>query len=268
MSKTVICVLTKGYSDTSEYNQLVNRNNALASTLGHDAKLFDYFFFHEGNIPDAHQAFIQASTPALQMTFINVADDFVRELVPSSNSNEFCHSTWLSDSFPFGYKCMCRFWLHRFLQYTTDYKYVIRVDEDCVVQGLPLAQITNDMHDNNQYYMTPVFVGADEPDVVVGLNEFVENFIASNASCDIQTPVYDRNPYTNVAIFDADYFRNSNLIMAFCDAVDKSGSIFINRWGDLPLWGVILSCFVPDVHYGVDTRIKYLHGSHALHINK
>jgi hypothetical protein len=49
--------------------------------------------------------------------------------------------------------------------------------------------------------------------------------------------------------------------------IDESHGIYSNRWGDLPIWGMILSTLIDEKHYRQEKSISYLHGSHNIIIN-
>lgn len=228
----------------------------------------DVLLFHEGNIGPDHQSHIQSQTPQMPIRFIDVSDEFSQDLVQTCKPGGYCYNTPLSDSFPPGYRHMCRFWTHAFLKYTEGYRYVMRVDEDCyVTNDFQLGAMISDMIKHEILYKTGILWGHDDPQVIVGMAQFMDDFVRVHKDEVTRTPVYDKNPYTNVALMDADFFRSSDLFKAFFKGVDETGCIYINRWGDLPIWGAALSCLVPSHAYNEDARIRYFHGSHTFAVN-
>ena len=130
-------VLTRGYTDPSEYDRmLIPRNKAIAKWAPVD---MDHLIFHEGNIPAAHHQYILERSPAsMHIIFVNVANLFdPSKDVPCNDvpQTSACQCTPLSNSFSLGYKHMCHFWFIDFLRYVRGYKFVIRVDEDCIVHS-------------------------------------------------------------------------------------------------------------------------------------
>ncbi len=263
--RVVIAALTRGFHDTNAYATLIARNRSLSDVAICDQDLdVHHVLFHEGNISQEHQLYIADKTPSLNLKFVDVSEEF--RYVPSDQGCKtgLCKETQGSARFSLGYKTMCRFWLHRFLDYTHDYDYVVRVDEDCVVKSLDLTSIIDDMRSSGKVYLTPSLMSEDSHDVVIGLARFSDRFAQEKG---LAHPVYNQNPYTNVFVMNIEYFKCLALYQEYCKEVDKTGCIYINRWGDLPLWGVILSIMVPRDKWAVENRLVYYHGSHCNHIN-
>ena len=255
-----IATLTRGgFADHIGYDSLIKRNISIETYVyGFQNQNKDVLIFHEGNVSLADQDYIQSKTPSMPLIFVNVASEFgdVPKAAAKPMSN-YCHVTELSDSFPVGYKHMCRFWFSGFLRFTTAYRYVIRIDDDCIVNSFPegLVQL---MDVNDLTLVAAKMDSTDSTDVTIGLQDFVrQNFF--------QEIDFFKFPYTNVVIFDADYFRSSIPYQNFVDLVDASGCIYVNRWGDLPLWGAAIQ--VLHINSFEDKRIAYLHGSHNAQIN-
>ena len=173
------------------------------------------------------------------------------------------------DFFNFGYKCMCRFWFYAFLKYTNKYKYVIRIDEDCIVKEFSYT-IFNKMMSENIYLSAPSIVNDFNDGIYAdGMKECVNEFMIINSDIVSKqlnfgdsVPV---SPYTNFVIIDVDYFMKSILFKRWYEFIENDGGIFVNRWGDMPLWGLFLS--FSDVKYYEEKSILYYHKSHNLTIN-
>jgi len=160
---------------------------------------------------------------------------------------------------------MCKFWFNGFLSVTKNYKYVIRIDEDCVIFKFPLDDLMEKFRESNVKYMTPsVYASEDSIGVTNGLKEFSISY-ASSIGKDNNLR-FNHNPYTNIFIMDADYFRSNQVFNNFSRFIDESKCIFINRWGDLPLWGIILSLMDCSIIY-IASQVKYYHSSHQLKVN-
>ena len=154
MKKIAICILTRGYKSRFQYADLIRRNRAIFKVIeapGEDFSI-DYLVFHEGNICKSHQDFIARYSNLPDIKFIDVGYEFQS---PSNMTSVYCHSTVLSNSFSIGYKAMCRFWSDRFLDYTKEYRYVVRIDEDCIIKNFPLSALIQEMQSSNINYMTP-----------------------------------------------------------------------------------------------------------------
>jgi hypothetical protein len=135
-NKNAIVALTRGYTDLSRYDVLIKRNISIYEKISVINNNFDVILFHEGNITDEQQNYIQSKTPLLPLKFFNVKEVGTKNAFNNSLNivnNELCPPTQLSLSFSLGYKHMCHFWSIDFLQYLKNYKYIMRLDEDCIV---------------------------------------------------------------------------------------------------------------------------------------
>jgi hypothetical protein len=266
VTRVAVAALTKGYADLNEYKMLISRNISLSKTKNNEGLEVHYILFHEGNITTDHQEYIRKETPDLDIRFIDVSEEF--HYIPSNKgiSNGICRPTCTSRAFSHGYKSMCRFWLHRFLEYTDGYDYVVRVDEDCIIKSMPLSLIISDMQSRDFVYMTPLLLDADGEEVTMGLDKVSTDFAKDRG---LPPPIFNKNPYTNVFIMNSKFFKGNSIFKDFCNVVDDTGCIYANRWGDLPMWGIILSMIMPGSNskWGVENRIRYYHGSHSNHIN-
>ena len=56
--------------------------------------------------------------------------------------------------------------------------------------------------------------------------------------------------------------RSKKIIFEYVDAIDKSDSIYVYRWGDLPLWGEVFHYFLDPNDVKLDKNLVYFHGSH------
>ena len=267
-----VCVLTRGYDRLDAYDVLCVRNDRIRKWLEKvhsDVKSkydFDIVVFHEGNILEGHREYIQSMTPDLPLIFRDVRHEFEMEAGSGSDTCLYCKPTPESERFPVGYKHMCRFWFSRFLKHTRDYDIVIRIDEDCWIEPFDLHRVLEHMRASGCVYVTPRWVGADDPSVTDGLIAVCDAFARDHG---LPAPSYDRNPYTSVFIMDAAYFRENRIVQAFFRRIEETGCIYRNRWGDLPLWGVLLSCM--GLHEQErcceELALRYLHFSHWHKIN-
>jgi len=261
--EVAICVLARGYFFKRKYKKLIDRNNSIFEKIScKNTTKFDFLIFHEGNISDSDKEYINKNSPHCEIKYISVKNFFKRRRIAGKNA--FCHETSTSKKFGWGYKCMCHFWFDEFLRYTIDYRYVIRIDEDCIIKDFPLDSLIDTMKCELIKYITPRIYGHDNPDVTIGMQELCNEFV--NEQRINISPSFDRNPYTNVFLMDGDYFRGNEIFLSFSRKVNKSGCIYVNRWGDLPLWGCVLSLLDKEI-FNITNSIKYIHGSHNEVIN-
>jgi hypothetical protein len=268
--KNAIVVLTRGYTDVRFYTSLINRNIFIyKNIISKTGDIFDFIIFHEGNISESDKKFINDQTPNLNIIFSDLrytGNKKAFNSLPKTENNPMCPSTRLSNSFPIGYKHMCHFWSLDFLNYLKDYKYIIRVDEDCFINEYDVS-ILDQMEKNNTIFSCPFFQEQDVDEVILGLETLRNDFCEKN-SIRINTKFSDiRCPYTNVMIVDIENICKNQTIINFLNEIDNSGCIYFNRWGDLPIWGVILDTFLTESSYKEEKGIKYFHGSHNKPIN-
>jgi hypothetical protein len=169
-------------------------------------------------------------------------------------------STELSESFTAGYKNMCRFWFCGFLPYLKYYDYVCRIDEDCLVTSMNLADIIKDMEIEQAFYKTGSFILMDNPDVTIGLEYHINKF-CQNINIEKRSDILLGVPSTNLFILNLNHLRSCDIFYKFAEYIDKSGGIYACRWGDAPLWGGYLSLKNVSKTSSIDTRISYFHGS-------
>lgn len=262
--KIAIGCLLRGYKKLSEYDDFLLRSKSVLASikLKETEAAIHHIIFHEGNICLNHQNYLKKKS-GIEFIFVNVEAEFVWQDIPESS---FCYSTTLSDSFSSGYKSMCRFWFDGFIRYVQDYDYLVRIDEDCVIYRSSIIEIINEMHSCNSTYATPFIYGVDDPLVTIGLKDLVTAFQTNKGLELTYDPSF--NPYTNVFFVDVDRISNNAIFKDFRDAVHKSGCIFINRWGDLPLWGCVLQTCISRTDYLICNQFKYFHASIGDLVNK
>lgn len=257
--KYCVAVLTRGYSDINSYSTLIQRNNHISRNL--TEKTIDILFFHEGNITEEQQTYIQRETPDLNMKFINILGKAFKE--------EKAHIPILQETnwFGLGYRHMCSFWFVDFWSFVSEYDFLLRIDEDCFID----FNIDNVFSKLNNSAFIAGCVDNDCDFVTVGLNSFSINFIQENAdmyafkNTNVKSP---GGPYTNVIGISLNKLRNSEILQKYIDEIDKSGMIYERRWGDLPLWGEVIYYIIGEDTLQIDTSIKYFHGTHHRYVNQ
>jgi hypothetical protein len=257
--KNAIVVLTKGYNTLEQYDSLIKRNESIYSKFYSKANkdMFDIVIFNEGNITTEHQEYIQSRTPELPLKFTSIA--FYNNI----EVNNMCPPTELSNRFPNGYKNMCYFWSIDFLRYLKEYNYVIRIDEDCIIHKLDSDIIERYTRDNIMF-SSANYQESDDIDVTVGMDRFFNTFLSENS---LSQKNELKMPYTNFVIINIQYFYHNTIIKKVLEKIKDTNCIFSNRWGDLPIWGYILSYLIDKQYFIEDKNIVYYHGSHAAHIN-
>jgi len=270
MKKIAICTLTRGYENKLLYHMLISRNISISKFLTKiDKSEYDFIILHEGNISDDDKVYISSKTPSLDIKFWDI-----NEVLPKTAFNvnkikineELCPPNNLSSGFHLGYNHMCQFWSIEFLKYFKDYNFMVRIDEDCIVKNLDFS-IIDYMQNENIDFISPNFQDQDEPQVIVGLEKLRLEYIKKNNIKDYTDFKNIKCPYTNFMIVNIHKINQNSKIYEFLKMVDECGCIYSNRWGDLPIWGVILDTIMNKESYKEMKNIKYFHISHNKEIN-
>jgi len=261
--KHAIVVLTRGYDTDEKYNLLTERNNSIYDVFysklnGDETNKYDILIYHEGNITPDQQDYIQRKTPNLPLIFKTI------QLHEDQENNELCPPTLLSKSFSNGYKNMCYFWSIDFLEYLKEYDYIIRIDEDCTVEQFDKDTLQQ-YKESNIMFSSPSYQDNDSPEVIVGMDTLFNTYLSEHNMKQKNTL---KMPYTNFMIVNIPFFTNHDTVKSVLDRVKESKCIFSNRWGDLPIWGYVLSYFIDKQYYLEDKDIRYYHGSHGAKINE
>jgi hypothetical protein len=230
----------------------------------YNSDLYDVIIFHEGNIPEDHQKFIQSFTPNMPIIFRDVSKEFSPTLVKTES--KWARNDPEVEKFSIGYRHMIRFWMGPFLDHLKEYEYIIRVDEDCIVGQFPTT-ILQEMRENKIRFSTGKIYWEfkDHPGVIIGVQGFADEFGKENG---VEPPLLTTEaPYNSVSITDNLYFRNSELYTKWFKKIDEDGGIFVGRWGDNVLLGIFFANFLTKKDYVEDRRIVYYHGSHQLRVN-
>ena len=158
---------------------------------------------------------------------------------------------------------MCYFWSIDFLNYLENYEYIIRIDEDCILKKMDINIIEN-YKKQNIMFSSPFYQTEDDPNVIIGMDKLFNDFLKENK---LQQKNKLRMPYTNFMIINIPFFKNNNIVQSILDKIKQTNCIFSNRWGDLPIWGYILSFFIDNAYILEDKSIIYFHASHNKVIN-
>jgi hypothetical protein len=268
MSKAVV-VLTRGYKEISKYNKLILRNINIHKNLN-DLSI-EIIIFHEGNILENHQNYIKSGTPLLNIKFINVQGKG-----EAFNDKSYLRRSPLSSIYPIGYCHMCSFWFVNFWNFVENYDYILRIDEDCIID-FNICDIFNTLEQKVACYGTWV---RDDPEYVKGLHEFNMWFFKKNnfpMVSSINENYYDKinvnwtakvsGPYTNIIGLNLSKLRNNENIKKYIETIKYSDYIYIHRWGDLPLWGTVLEYFFSKDEHIKLKNIKYIHDGLKINMN-
>lgn len=235
-NKAIIC-LTRGYQDVRGYKSLILRNVAIYNNLNHD-KGYPLVIFHEGNINKPQQQYIIDRSLGQNITFVDISD------------------TWSG-----GYEGMCKFFIYDVWFYCQKMgiEYMLRIDEDCVLQKIVYSPFDQLINRPNLVYLTSVFWAESHSETNATLPAFIKE-ITGVDNLDFYN---DKYPYTNVSLASVSFMIQ---LKHYLNHVVKTPLQRQNRWGDLPVLGSLLNIFAKD-KVGTMSGLSYYHASHNMSIN-
>ena len=136
--------------------------------------------------------------------------------------------------------------------------------EDCILQELPVDTIEKYKQDNIKY-ASAYFQGDDDPRYIVGLKELFNKYMIENNLTRYSNEI--KCPYTNFMIINIQFFRNNKNVQGILKKIKESKCIFSNRWGDLPIYGYILTYLIDPKNYYEDKNIKYYYENRDKQVN-
>jgi len=190
------------------------------------------------------------------------------------------------------YRSMCYFWLKNFYKYTKDYNYVMRIDDDSIIEE-PIKYDLFELMSNKEYIYLSNIIHLDCSLCNYGMKEFFlkhyedkaekisELFMNHTLACDnvhfndfkklyqkINNNEYEGESvelnmpfmyYNNFNIIDVDIW-NKPEIQDIVNKIDEQGYIFYCRWGDAPLQTIILSLYdssrISKVNFKYSKRLQ------------
>lgn len=234
------------------------------------AKDYPIIIFHD-DINKVMQSNLYTSLHQYLGYIPNIKFEILNFQFPSNFDNnpiKFDKDVPLSE-FWMGYRHMCRFHSGEIYKEPRLLKYdwYWRLDSDSYF----LSKIDFDPFDhmaaNNLEYAYIAEEDKDVPRVVKGLGEFTLDYARKN-NIDIKNlnsrlikGKWDYNLYyTNFEIANFKVFRNTNY-MNYYDALDKSGNIYYQRWGDAPIHWLGVQMFLEQNKIWCVKNIAYQHNN-------
>ena len=270
-----IVSLAMGFDDLLLYNETLSaRNKSVRDHLytcvegGADkcTAVADVIIFHEGNIIQYHQDYIQSFTPDMPIKFVNISSVFQQF---HSVNNSICPPSKFSQLSvtSAGYHSMCYFWFLGFMDYVSEYDWMMRIDSDCVLSENSRDSVNN-LNNQKVSFAATRWIALDKEKydtisltseglVVRGMRVFTENFAVKHGL--FQKVKTWKAPYTNVLYINLRHLRRNKIIAEYMKVVKESECIYSNRWGDMPLWGAAIFL---SKEPRIKLNMKYFHGSH------
>tara|TARA_Y100000389_G_scaffold179671_1_gene193936 strand:+ start:4036 stop:5013 length:978 start_codon:yes stop_codon:yes gene_type:complete len=177
------------------------------------------------------------------------------------------------------YRLMCNFWIKHFVKYSENYDYIMRLDDDSIIEEPITTDLFKLLKENNNVYMSNIihidcgicnfemkelfqkiipnidnekldklFVKADinnkQPiyEKIKELYKLVNNKEYDKDNIVINMPIMY---YNNFFITDINFWKRED-VLKIIDDIDKSGNIFYYRYGDAPLQTLIVSLLESD----------------------
>lgn len=175
------------------------------------------------------------------------------------------------------YRSMCYFWIKHFHKYTTDFDYVMRLDDDSIIEEPILYDLFEIMQKNDYIYISNI-IHIDCGICNYGMKDLFAPFVNSeklekmfiDSKLKNTSPVFEKlrqlykivedkdldqneeisNPmplmfYNNFFITNTKFWQRND-VKNMIDIIDKHGGIFYYRYGDAPLQTIIVSMFAND----------------------
>ena len=180
------------------------------------------------------------------------------------------------------YRLMCNFWINHFHKYTGDYDYIMRLDDDSIIEEPIHNNFFQVLHDKNLVYMSNIvhvdcgicnfqmkdlfenlfpnkkeylkklFISSKIPYSMKKLYENIaeiqgilgKDFATGKTNRDIETDMPIMY-YNNFFVTSTAFWKRPDV----CDVISKineNGGIFYYRYGDAPLQTLIVSMFEPE----------------------
>ena len=190
------------------------------------------------------------------------------------------------------YRSMCYFWMKNFYKYTKEYDYVMRIDDDSIIEEPVKIDLFELMSNKDYIYLSNIlhldcslcnygmkdFFLKHYEDKTVKINElFVDHKISNDSpyfdnfkklyqkinskeynesSVELSMPIMY---YNNFNIINVNIW-NEPEIQKIVDKIDEQGYIFYCRWGDAPLQTIILSLYdssrITKVNFKYSKRLQ------------
>ena len=277
LRKGVTATLIRKAERLSQYTGLIERTRAIGLVRAL-VDAYDHVIFHDGPMDAAHESHIrqQVGEPlGSRLQFIDVAARFHSRdgLIGSATKNAIKHGCPATLYRSKGYHAMCSFWYNDIPEVlAVSYSHLLRIDDDCVLLhagGIHARDPAPHLR-NKGVHIAAMPYSSDDAGYAQGLEAFFAK-LAQNVShhperrwSAVPHTVPGRlaipSPYTNVMWLDLAWAR-SDPVRSVREAVDASGCVASNRWGDLILWGATMR-LLGEAPPMLIPGLTYLHISH------
>jgi len=159
--------------------------------------------------------------------------------------------------FSMGYRHMCRLYSGKIfeLPIIKAAQYLLRIDSDSYFYDKMKYDPFAVMQEKDYLYAS-VGEGIDDDYVIEGLYETVKKYQPNNPK--IGELKYNGTFHTHFDLTNVQWFIKN--YMDYFNYIDKTGNIFIKRWGDAPIKYFGVNLLVPPEKIHMFTDLPYRHG--------
>eukprot|EP00040_Diaphanoeca_grandis_P036897 m.237682 g.237682 ORF g.237682 m.237682 type:complete len:309 (+) comp33711_c1_seq10:450-1376(+) len=243
-------VLIQPKVDEAYVRLLIARHDGIRRTAWGDQ--MDHVIFHE------RATDVSLLTSRLKGARFVPIDNFLLS-EPEKTTSEVCN---LKIEASLGYRSMCWFWYSTAWSMLGDlgYEFVLRVDDDCILKSAPWP-------DHPAAIGAPLWTNKEAGWVMNGMTKFFQARYTMPPKSEWLGPVVENtnwhipaSPCTQIMLVHVPAIVRDPRIQQLWKAVFDTNCIYINRWGDLPLWGFTAAALrIPTLNM---TGWEYFHGSH------
>ena len=162
------------------------------------------------------------------------------------------------------YRLMCNFWINNFIKYCDNYDYIMRIDDDSIIEEPICVDIFKIIEEKNFNYMSNI-IHVDCSICNYGMKSFFEKIMPDkidkigdlfkkklyfalnledykNTSINMAMPIMY---YNNFSVIRTSVWKSSE-IKEIINKINENGNIFYCRWGDAPLQTIIMTLYDKD----------------------
>lgn len=177
------------------------------------------------------------------------------------------------------YRQMCYFWVKHFIKYTDGFDYVMRLDDDSLIEENITSDVFQTMVTKNLVYLSNILhvdcglCNYGMKDMFKSMfpdkSETIEKGLFIDSKLTNNSPVFDKFKkvyeivnektytdcefkthmplmyYNNFFVTSTEFWKRDN-VKELIDKIDQNGGIFYYRYGDAPIQTLLVTLLVPD----------------------